>query len=174
MKIIGLHGLPRSGKDTVASVLVRDRHYMRASFAEPLKAAAAVLLNRPVSQCHGIDYDREQIMPEWGFSMRWFLQRFGTEGIRDAIAVDFWTRRMKSTLDALADAGAPAVVITDVRFENETQALRERGAQIVEVRRPGTTASSHSSDRPVRCDWVFENHGTIDDLITHVLNEERF
>lgn len=175
--IIGLHGLPRSGKDTVARILISTKRFERLAFADPLKEAAAILLNRPVGQCHGLDvggvpYDREQVMPEWGFSMRWFLQVFGTECMRNQIAEDFWTRRMAA---AIASSPPDArLVITDVRFDNETNFLRRMGAQIVEVYRPGLVRSGHSSDQPVSCDWVLVNNGTLDDLFRTVINERRF
>lgn len=166
MKIIGLHGLPRSGKDTIALWLVQQHGYTQVAFAKPLKEAAAVLLNRPFSECNGDNgFDREAVMPEWGFSMRWFLQVFGTECVRDRIAVDFWTRRMRSHLFELKDRDPDCkVVITDVRFQNECDSLRDIGADIVGVVRPGCNSSAHSSDALLQVDWTIQNMGSVGDL----------
>lgn len=162
MKLIGLHGLPRSGKDTIASILHTEYGFRRISFADPLKEAAALCLGRPLNETHGIGYDREQVMPEWGFSMRWFLQRFGTECLRDQIREDFWIQRAAIELDRTTAAG---VVFTDVRFPNEAEFIIRRGGCLVEVLRPeALAASGHTSDQHIDCDLSVNNNGTLEDL----------
>ena len=90
MKLIGLTGLPRSGKDTFAQRLVLTHMYARRAFATPLKAAAAILLGHEVWEMEGQGgFDRDAILPEWGFSTREFLQKFGTECLRNQIRKDF-------------------------------------------------------------------------------------
>jgi hypothetical protein len=176
MKIIGLHGLPRAGKDSVARILHHTLRYQRIAFADPLKRAAAILLDRPLEECNGENgFDREARMPEWGFSMRWFLQVLGTECLRNQVTDDFWIRRAAVEIQKKRLLVPNVrIVITDVRFENEAQFIRQLGGQIVEVRRPGLRASSHASDKPVRCDWVLNNDGTLDDLWNTVQDEPRF
>ena len=166
LQLIGLHGLPRSGKDTIADVLARH-NFRRFSFAAPLKEAAALLLSRPVDHAQGVGYDREQVMPEWGFSMRWFLQKFGTECLRDQIREDFWIQRARVSLDAETNQHA---VFTDVRFPNEAAFILERGGLLVEVTRPGVKASGHASDQHIRCQLTIQNTGTIEDLVSSVDN----
>lgn len=187
MKLIALTGLPRTGKDTFANRLASNHGYVRMAFADPLKAAAAVLLNRPLGECHGLNgYDRESIMPEWGFSMRWFLQRFGTECMRNQIDPDFWIKRMALELDKQKgrSSGEPfvgieppeelKVVITDCRFENEAKMIRERGGMIVEIRRKGVNRKGdHVSDDGVTLtndDLVVPNHGSLAELYSLIDN----
>lgn len=166
--LIGLHGLPRSGKDSVASILTINRNYRRLSFADPLKEAASVLLNRPLDHCHGRGFDREAAMPEWGFSMRWFLQRLGTECMRQQISDDFWIRRMRSTVDLLDDQGFHKLVVTDVRFPNEANFVRLMGGRMVEVTRPGTESNGHISDQHIACDFTISNDSSMDALASKV------
>lgn len=167
MKIIGLHGLPRSGKDTVAKILIDAYGYERIAFADTLKEATAILLGRTLIECNGENFDREAVMPEWGFSMRWFLQRFGTECMRDQISRDFW---VKCWVNKVSIRGSFArIVATDVRFANEVAAIRDLGGAIVEVRRPGLIGSNHISDRPVICDFHIDNDGSLEDLRHNVL-----
>lgn len=159
--IIGLTGLPRSGKDTAAEWFTR-RGYARRQFSAPLKEAAAILLQRPVSQMYGEHgFDREVVMPEWGFSVRWFLQRFGTECLRDQICTDFWIQRMTRDIDSIYPA---SVVITDLRFDNEAEFVRKRGGIIIDVRRPEITGSTHASDKGVTPDEIVFNDETVDVL----------
>ena len=169
MLIIGLTGLPRAGKDTVANRLAEEHGFLVLSFAKPLKEAAAILLDRPLSECNGEGgFDREAIMPEWGFSMRWFLQRFGTECLRDQIRKDFWTAHMQRRIKQARLVGWQRIVITDCRFQNETDTLRSLGGTIVEIVRPGTKGSDHPSDARVLPDVTLVNSSTIAALYADV------
>lgn len=172
--LIGLHGLPRSGKNTVAAVLTDNLKYHQRAFAGPLKEAAAILLDRTVGQCEGYaGFDREAVMPEWGFSMRWFLQKLGTECMRHQIADDFWIRRMRTQIEGLRKNGYNGIAITDVRFPNEANFIRLMGGMMVEITRPGLVASSHASDQHLPCDLVIVNNGTLHDLEYKVLSAFR-
>lgn len=160
MKLIAFTGLPRSGKDTAADYIVATYGFRRFQYSEPLKQAAAVLLNRPVEQMRGADgFDREAVMTEWGFSVRWFLQVLGTECMRDCVRKDFWVQHMRNTL-----AGVDRAVITDLRFENEAALVRSLGGIVVQVWRPGVVASAHTSDAGVIADTTIFNGGTVLDL----------
>lgn len=160
--IVGLTGLPRAGKDTFAERLCKVHGYTRLAFADPLKAAAAVLLDRPEAQMHGADgFDREAVLPEWGFSTRWFLQKLGTECMRHQIGADFWLDRLRIELTR---RNPQRVVIPDCRFENEAALVRDLGGIVVEIRRPGTVGSGHVSDRGIIADTLVGNSGTISDL----------
>lgn len=164
MRLVAFTGLPRSGKDTAAAYLM-DRHaFYRRQFSTPLKQAAAVLLDRTVDEMEGANgFDREAILPEWGFSTRWFLQRLGTECMRDVIGPDFWLKRMRKTLSPIG-----RYVITDLRFQNEVSLVRDLGGRIIEIARPGVERSVHISDAGVEADWIIPNTGTIDELHTLV------
>lgn len=160
MNLIALTGLPRSGKDTFADCLVRAHGFERRQFSAPLKAAAAILLDRPVAQMRGEDgFDREAVLPEWGFSTRWFLQVLGTECLRDQVRADFWVERMRVSLSNVERA-----VITDCRFKNEADMVRNLGGIVVEIRRPGIVSTGHVSDAGVSADRYVYNDSTLDHL----------
>ncbi len=156
MMLIAFSGLPRAGKDTAADWL--EMHgYKRRKFAEPLKRAAAVLLNREFWEMDGQQgFDRDAILPEWGFSTRDFLQRFGTEVMRQNFGQDFWLKHMTMRL-----AGLERAVITDCRFENEAALVRSLGGIVVGIDRPGLVPSGHASDAGVIVDCVVTNDGTL-------------
>lgn len=164
MKLIALTGLPRSGKDTIADYLCERHGFLRRRFADPLKEAAAILLGRPLFEMQGErGFDREAILPEWGFTTRDFLQRFGTEAMRNNFGQDFWIRRMQNRLH-----GLNRVVITDCRFENEAAMVRSMGGIVVGVSRPGTVDSGHISDAPVVVDGMIVNGSTLHALYHQV------
>jgi hypothetical protein len=161
MRIVALTGLPRSGKDTAAEWFTL-RGYDRLSFADPLKRAAAILLDRPLEQMQGADgFDREAIMPEWGFSTRHFLQVFGTECLRQQVDANFWVKRARNHI-----LNRPCVpfIITDCRFENEAEMVRAHGGIVIEIRRPGIVGSGHVSDAGVAADEVVFNDETVEIL----------
>lgn len=159
MKLIALTGLPRSGKDTVAQHLNWAHGYHKRAFATPLKQAAAILLGREVWEMEGeFGFDREALLPEWGFTTRRFLQYLGTEGLRN-FQQDFWIRRMLQSLTGLS-----RVVITDCRFQNEVDLVHELGGTVVQILRPGLVASDHVSDNAVPSDCGIMNGGDLNDL----------
>lgn len=176
MKLIALTGLPRSGKDTIAEYLGRRYGYARLAFADPLKKAASVLLGRPLSEMEGADgFDREAVLPEWGFTTRWFLQVLGTECLREQVRPDFWVQRMRNTIQNQRVLGVSSrFVITDCRFPNEVEMVHSLSGVVVEVTRPGTVASVHRSDWGVTADITLANsggvldlHSAVDDLVNN-------
>ena len=162
MNLIALTGLPRSGKDTLAGYL-QGHYFVRLAFADPIKDAAAILLRRERWEMNGEQgFDRDAVLPEWGFTTRDFLQRFGTEGMRNNFGQDFWLKHMRNRIGKGNYKGN--YVITDCRFENEAELVRELGGIIVEVIRPGCVKSSHVSDAGVTPDRYVYNDSTLEHL----------
>jgi hypothetical protein len=169
MKLIGLTGLPRSGKSTVGEYLKTHHDYFQIAFADPLKEAAAILLDRTEDEMNGINFDREATLTDWNFSTRWFLQKFGTECLRNQIHQDFWVIHMRKRIASLIGMRADdKIVITDCRFDNEAAMIRELGGNVIEIRRDGTSGSDHVSDRGIAPDGVIYNNGTLEDLYLEV------
>lgn len=68
----------------------------------------------------------------WGLTPRDVFQRFGTEVVREQFGADIWVKTLRRR--AMEDMYT-SVVVTDVRFRNEFQALREMGAWLIRVDR---------------------------------------
>ena len=116
------------------------------SFANKLKDIVAILFGWPRHLLEG-DTDesrqfRETPCEYWSKELgrpttpRWVLQVVGTECFRDTIHPDIWISALKR--DMLSHKGD--IVITDVRFPNEMQAIRDLGGKIVVVERGGVPA----------------------------------
>lgn len=171
--LIGITGRAGSGKDTVAGYLQHRYGFEPMAFADPLKEAAAILFNLPVYYFHDREL-KEQVIEDWGMSPRRMAQVFGTEAVRANFGADFWIKRWLQ--EYRSRVVSTNVVLTDVRFNNEAQAVRDLGGTIVHIERPGFTcldlaASAHVSEagavrRPV--DKVVLNDGSIDDLFAKV------
>lgn len=126
VSIIGVHGPLNGGKDTVANYLQAkfpDR-YNRYAFAKPLKEACKILFGFTQEQME----DRvlkEQEDPFWGFSPRKAMQLLGTEYGRDMLRKDVWIQR--AAMECMKNQkGRKGTIITDVRFENEAEWLRQQ------------------------------------------------
>jgi hypothetical protein len=126
--LIGLIGLKQSGKDTFADYLVDKHHFQKLAFAEPVKKLCHTMfllseeqLNDPVL--------KEQVDPRWGLSPRQMMQKVGTDMVRQMWDDDFWVKHMDMRLRKIVDK----VVVSDVRFPNEAQWIRDKGGLLVRI-----------------------------------------
>ncbi|MEM7706588.1 MAG: hypothetical protein AAF358_13600 [Pseudomonadota bacterium] len=166
MRLIGITGKARSGKDTVAAYLAQRHGFRHLSFAGPLKAACAAAL--------GIDLDtflslpKEELIEGRSFSPRVMMQRMGTEGFRHQLDDRFWLDTMELHLACYVPASATGVVISDVRFDNEADWIRERGGEVWHLYRPdAASVAAHASELGVRFaagDTEIQNSRTVEAL----------
>jgi hypothetical protein len=156
--IIGITGRKFHGKDTLADYLVKQHGYIKLSFAQPLKEICKTIFGFTNSQVNG-DL-KETIDFRWDVTPRKVMQFIGTELFRDNIGrllpdigENLWARcvieKIKSLL--LVDPSSK-FVISDVRFPNEIECLREysKESKIFRVYRPGVLVdetSSHPSEK---------------------------
>ena len=140
--IIGICGFIGSGKDTVADYLVNFHEFRRESFASTLKDAVAAVFGWDRTMLEGRTKEarewREQVDPWWAerlamptLTPRWVLQYWGTEVCRKAFHDDIWIASLENKLRSSKDH----VVISDCRFPNEIQSIRDAGGIIVWVQR---------------------------------------
>ena len=181
--ILGLTGRKRSGKSTVARLLVERHGFRELSFAARLKRMAADVnpMVHYIDTLNLSDTDRELLangvtpgpvylldalrvlgegrakdeLPE----VRRFYQRLGTEGVRGNLGEDTWVNIAEREIRA---AGyARRLVFPDVRFDNEARLIRWFGGTVVEVQRPAAipdTVDNHRSEQlEVTPDRVVEN-----------------
>ena len=170
--LIGLSGKAGSGKSTVANYL-EDRHrYAQFAFANALKDTVGLAFGFSREQLYGSH--KEFVDRRWGVSPRWCLQWLGTEILRDRWP-DIWFRHLRrDILDYLSINGQRPVVVSDVRFRDEAQALKNMGAVLIRIERPGCPGEiggfdfSHISETDLD-DWdgfdhVIHNDGTLKEL----------
>lgn len=176
---IGIIGRARSGKDTAGRWLVDQRGYRRVALADPLKEAALRLdpIVVPPDSDYGIPGDTlAEVVGYRGWEYakdrlpetRRILQELGAS-IR-ALDEDFWLRLALKAAQEANDAGVP-VVITDVRYRNETESLRRSGFHLVYIERPGVERMDHESENsltPADADFVITNDDTLPQLLRHV------
>ena len=138
--IIGICGFIGSGKDTVADYLVNFHEFRRESFANTLKDAVAAVFGWDRTMLEGRTKEarewREQVDPWWAerldmptLTPRWILQYWGTEVCRKNFHDDIWIASLENKLRNSKDN----VVISDCRFPNEIQSIRNAGGIVVRV-----------------------------------------
>lgn len=177
MYLIGITGRARSGKDTAARIL-RDLHgYSPAAFAEPLKQMAAIFCDEPEALFHDDDA-KEATCHLHGKTRRHILQLLGTECVKPYFGEGVWVRHMLKRIHA--GRYGTRVVITDVRFEAEADAILEAGGVILKLERQGGltgTEASHVSEAgidPDKVDFTIFNNGSVGELAHELEKVARF
>lgn len=185
MKLIGLYGVARSGKDSVGGILAEHYGFSSYALADPIRRAASEMFGLPLTTFEGSNPHREEPDPFWGFSPREMLQKLGTEGGRDVFGEDIWVahaerywktmevdRRLE--VETMATFLTAGLVVTDIRRDNEASFIKRNGGSVIEIKRPGTVAiNEHVSEQgmhPAFVDFVIDNEGTLGDL-RHKVNE---
>ena len=205
MCVIGLSGFAGAGKSTVAEYLVRQHGFVRLSFGAAVKDITAAAFAWDRQRLEGATPQdrawREQSDDFWSermgkpFTPRYALQYLGTDIFRDHVLPTIWADLVVAKIRRLGPGAN--VVIDDVRFVNEREALRKEGATFVLLRREDfptqlhqqlwTTARGGFSIRgiepsnglhPSEWDWLRDttvaddteilNHGSYDDLYAAV------
>lgn len=176
--IVGFCGKARSGKDTAAMYLAQMYGYHHASFAGGIKAMVKTLL-----QYRGVDEEtisrmlhsdlKEDITTHLNMtSPRHVMQTLGTEWGRMNIHPHFW---VDTELDHIQSAvGDVPVVFSDVRFENEVEAIRRKGGVVIYLERNAVglrdITGNHVSESVEYlrsfCTHVVPNNGTLSELQT--------
>lgn len=136
--VIGIAGPAGVGKDTAADYLVGQLpQYRKVAFADPLKEMLRTGLSLDAAQLYGSD--KETIDHRYECSPRHIMQTLGTEWGRQLIHPDIWVRALAARI------GAESVVISDVRFQNEADFVRERGI-LIHLTGRGGIGQCHQSE----------------------------
>lgn len=167
--IIGLSGYARSGKDTVAELLVLNYGFKRMAFADGIRQALLAL--NPLLQ-DGLRLN--DVVDEHGWEVakskdevRRLLQVMGTEVGRKLIHEDVWVWRLFNAIST-----DERIVIPDVRFPNEARMVESQGGEVWRINRPNLSAvnehvSEHAMDNYMFKRAIF-NGGTLDDLADEI------
>lgn len=158
--IIGICGPARAGKDTIARTLM-SMGYVKDSFAAPIRQFVASICGLTLEQLELVkDFPSDALN---GKTPRYAMQTLGTEWGRKMLAQDLWINYL------MRRSTGQRLVVPDIRFENEAQAILNNGGLILKVVRPGVeiVESTHSSEAGIPDNLVghtFVNDKGIEEL----------
>jgi hypothetical protein len=136
MKLIGVCGLARCGKDTffeISRSILKEKGVQarKFAFADSLKSECDELLGRYTNVSAFTEKDEEKKM------IRPLLVAYGTN-IRRSLNENCWIEKIEEKVFEHLNLGE-TVFITDVRFENEIDWIHRVGGKTVHITREGTS-----------------------------------
>ena len=182
--LIGLMGSKQSGKDTAADYIMDVLPgTFRVAFADNIRDAALALdpwvevEHRPgivplVELVESIGWEEAKVAHP---GVRSFLQRFGTDCVRNHLGEDIWVNVAMEQVDIGIGEGF-SCVITDVRFRNEIGAIRDRGGSVWRIDRkvlsmlPADPHVSENEWRGEKADFAIDNDGTLAEFYQRILD----
>ena len=155
-------------------------------WAGKLKDIASLLTGIPVKDFEDQEFKTSLLGPEWGtvtlnplnsipvfadmefnhlITVREFLQRLGTDAVRDKLHTNAWVNALMADYkpgpfypDVAIEEHAklPNWIITDTRFPNEAQAIKDKGGIVIRVDRPGVKPINDHPSEVGLDDWDFD------------------
>lgn len=203
--IIGLVGFIGSGKDTVAKEFVQ-RGCVQDSFAGPLKDLCSSIFGWERSLLEGDTLESREFRetPDmfWtkklgvpNFTPRLALQLIGTDVLRKNFSQDIWLNSLEYRIRK-QNQNSPCTVVSDARFRNELDLIKDMGGVIIWVQRGdlpewfevASTAHENAVSRKIMqtkyrdvhesewnwagypVDHIIQNNGTLEELSDIVEN----
>jgi hypothetical protein len=170
-KIVAIIGRSRSGKDTLASVVVARYGGVHrvVRLAAPVKAAACALFQLDADDVEGPQKDlrssamadlQQQQTPR--AAMVWL-----TDAVRLRMGPAFFSRRLFRDYDA--GLFGDSIVIPDLRYPEDVAEAKARGAFVIKVARPvargGTSHAWEDTIDALEADVEVVNDGSLPDLL---------
>lgn len=177
--IIGLSGYAKSGKDTVAEIIqdAQPNKWEVKKFSGKLKQIASILTGFHHNWFEDQDFKSSILGEEWWknygdfyhqTTVRDFLQILGTDAIRNGLHNNAWVNALMADYKpAKMDQYNPSNwIITDCRFPNEAESIKDRGGIIIRVDRPGVEpVNAHPSETALD-NWDFDYRiANVSDLV---------
>jgi len=173
-------------------------------FAGKLKDIASHLTGIDVEEFEDQEFKKTLLGPEWGtvehnplnnipifedvhfnrlMSVRDFLQKLGTDALRTGLHTNVWVNALMADYKLIEygddeQGHYPNWIITDVRFPNEAQAIKDKGGIIIRVDRTGgKPINNHLSEigldgwkfdyKIANVSGIFELKESIENILKH-------
>jgi len=190
--------------------LYRKSEWEIHKFASKLKQVASILTGIPIEKFEDQDFKKTKLGSEWEMTygligcmavpihehsindkknkifntpmdVRTFLQKLGTDAIRNNLHGDAWVNALWAdyklnsetfislmdeecrgfyTSESVQNKLKPKWLITDVRFPNEYQSIKDRGGVVVRLTRYGDLTPTHESEMALDnydFDYIIDN-----------------
>ena len=140
--LIGIVGLERTGKDTVANYLVKNHKFLKYNLAQPIKEIGKIMFNWDINEME--TNKKDEIDTNTGIVPRDFYKWFGTQICQFEIYNQFpelkdkiperhmWSHIMKNYVLEKRNKNKNAnIIIPDIRFLHEMSVLKELGGHLI-------------------------------------------
>lgn len=177
--LIGVTGYKNSGKNAVCNILRDEFGYVITGFSDVLKSMALAIDPYIYNDTKGSCWRLSAVVADLGWDaakevhpeVRRLLQRIGTEGVRQHLGQAAWVEAWRRSALVLLDSGQ-RVCVSDIRFLNEANAVKDLGGQVWRVRRPGAVSSAHASETEldeIQAGVTIHNTKALSDLADSVM-----
>lgn len=170
--LIALCGYKGSGKTTITDLAIRRMsygYYRRIGFADPMvDMIEAMGIPRSILNDKSRWNEPQSIL--CGRSIRHAVDTLGTDWGRDQIGINVWTGIALQRAVAIAGDGK-TVIIDNVRFPSEVEAVKSAGGLLIAFRRYGQQPCAEDLQKPSerhiaaiqreQCDYEFLNVGSL-------------
>lgn len=129
MIVIGISGKIGSGKDTVAYQIIenfKEKKFKNKKFAFYVKKIVSMMTGISINDIFNRDI-KEKYLDDWGMTVGEMFQIFGTDAVRDNLHINAWI------LTLFANSKNENIVISDVRFKNEADFVKEKGGILIRL-----------------------------------------
>ncbi|AZU97161.1 deoxynucleoside monophosphate kinase [Streptomyces phage Emma1919] len=168
--IIGLAGYARSGKDSAADAL-ESIGFRRIAFADKLREFMYEM--NPPLNCNGMIANLRDVIDRYGWNgykdtiwaqdIRRWMQVVGTNCVRGILGNEIWADATFNSMHMNRN-----YVVTDVRFVNEANGIRQRGGRMYRIVREGVgPANNHVSETALDnydYDGFIHNDGSLEEF----------
>lgn len=144
--------------------------YEIKKFADPLKRFVADILNVSVEKLEDREFKESELGEEWHYyknqniNVRGLMIEIG-HGLRVSLHENIWINALFSKY-----SNKSKWIITDLRYHNELNTIKEKGGITIRVNRKGTKPALTDTflDDYKNWDFIIENDGTIEDLFNKI------
>ncbi|AYV86009.1 MAG: putative deoxynucleoside monophosphate kinase [Solivirus sp.] len=154
--LIGLAGQRNSGKSTFANHCVEKHGFVELAFATAVKKICNIVYGFPLEMLAGNTPETRELRMTLheDFSNRTpiqTMQYIGTDVFRKILGEDIWIWILKREIDEIWKRDPTAkLVISDTRFSNEMQFIRQLGGRIVVLSSNEVSTDSHASETSIQ------------------------
>lgn len=152
-------------------------------WAGKLKAIASMLTGIDQEKFEDQEFKKKYLGSQWAeagydedkkmhslkpMTVRDFLQRLGTDAVRNGLHTNAWVNALMADytptqvqwsdgpLGGYQDGPMPNWIITDTRFPNEAQAIKDAGGLVIRVDRPGIKPINDHPSEVGLDNWKFD------------------
>jgi len=167
MQLLGIQGFKRCGKNTLGDMLAKimGTTTRMAAFGDTVKQISHTISGIPLAVFYD-DNTKDVPWEDTGVIPREVMTKVN-DGLRPVFGDDLFIDPLKPVWRESVIRNE-ALIITDVRYENEAAWIRKEGGTIIHLLRPGCVAGDHSSEKGIiyrnGYDYRIVNDGTMDDL----------